>query len=108
MPICGEPSPYGLGDMLDRQPGPFVALCAGPSEEARTSTMSGTSNRGTLNRWEASLYFLVPAAIAIATGRGVIGRVLSGGLVNPDSYMRLVRIEEMLRQHRTLDVVAND
>jgi hypothetical protein len=70
--------------------------------------MSGTSNRITLNRWEASLYFLVPAAIAIATGRGVIDRVLSGGLVNPDSYMRLVRIEAMLQQHHTLDVVAND
>jgi hypothetical protein len=70
--------------------------------------MNETSNRGSFTRWEGLLYFLVPAAIAIATGRGVIDRILSGGLFNPDSYMRLVRIEEMLQQHRILDVVTRD
>jgi hypothetical protein len=70
--------------------------------------MTGTNNRGGFTCWEVLMYFLLPAAIALATGREMIDRILAGGLFNPDSYMRLVRIEEMLQQHRTLDVVTRD
>jgi hypothetical protein len=70
--------------------------------------MSATSNRAGYTWREGLLFFLLPVVIAFASGRDTIGRVLSGGLVNPDSYMRLVRIDEMLQQDRTLDVVSRD
>lgn len=65
------------------------------------------------NRWvvgvpEGLLYFLLPVVIALATGRSMLREVLAGGLVNPDSYMRLVRIEQMLRQHGVAYVVDRD
>jgi hypothetical protein len=57
---------------------------------------------------EGMLYFLLPLVIAVATGGKLLAGVIAGGLVNPDSYMRLVRIEETLRQHSPAYIVSND
>ena len=37
-----------------------------------------------------------------------MGPVFDGGLLNPDSYMHLVRIETMLRAHHVVGVVGRD
>jgi hypothetical protein len=54
------------------------------------------------------LYGLLGAAATLLIGGRCIQRVLHGELVNPDSYMRLVRIEAMLPMRRGVDIVARD
>jgi hypothetical protein len=44
--------------------------------------------------------------LALATGTRKMPGVIDGGLVNPDSYMRMVRLEDALRQHDMAYVVA--
>src|SRR5690242_2703350 len=61
-----------------------------------------------IGRMEALACFLLPALIACATASQFLPRLLAGGLLNPDSYMRLLRIEEMLREHHVTYVVPRD
>jgi hypothetical protein len=46
--------------------------------------------------------------IVVATSANILPGVLAGGLVNPDSYMRLVRLEDALQQHGAGFIVARD
>jgi hypothetical protein len=95
--------------MLYRKANDIVASCAWfVRNGVQVSKMSGRSNRAGFTWREGLLFFLLPVVITFATGRDMIDRVMAGGLINPDSYMRMVRIEEMLRQDRTLDVVSRD
>ena len=57
---------------------------------------------------EGLLYVLLPVVIAVVTGGKLLAGVIAGGLVNPDSYTRLVRLGEALRQHSPAYVVTND
>ena len=59
-------------------------------------------------KWEWLLYALLPALIAFAMSMKALPDVLAGGLVNPDSYMRLVRLEDGLRNHALAYVVHRD
>lgn len=61
-----------------------------------------------IGRMEAFACFLLPALIACVTGSRFLPGVLAGGLFNPDSYMRLLRIEQMLRQHHIAYIVQRD
>lgn len=57
---------------------------------------------------EAALYFLIAAAIDVAVGARSLPALLQGGLVNPDSYMRLDRLRDILALHAPLSVVLRD
>lgn len=54
------------------------------------------------------LYGVLSAATVILMGRHFLDPVLHGQLLNPDSYMRLVRIEATLHAHHIMDVVPRD
>ena len=53
-------------------------------------------------------YFALGTALTLLATSFMIGPVLHGELFNPDSYMRLARIHDMLAQGRVLDTVAAD
>jgi hypothetical protein len=53
-------------------------------------------------------YGLLAAGIVVLMSGSVIRSVLDGGLLNPDSYMRLVRIETMLQAHTVVDIIGRD
>lgn len=54
-------------------------------------------------------HFLLTVAVILLVGRGGIHDVLHGGLTDPDSYMRLVRIRDaFIAGHRFTDVVTRD
>jgi len=57
---------------------------------------------------DAAVYFLIGALLDIVIGLPRLADVLQGSLINPDSYMRLVRLREMLAQRKLIDVVARD
>lgn len=59
---------------------------------------------------EGVICFLLAASIEtlIALSAGKLGGVLAGGLFNPDSYMRMVRLEEGVRAGHPLYLVARD
>ena len=60
-------------------------------------------------RREGVICFLLAALIeAMALRAGVLGGVLAGGLFNPDSYMRMVRLEEGVRAGHAVYLVARD
>lgn len=50
----------------------------------------------------------LPVLIVLALGARQLPGVLGTGLINPDSYMRLVRLRETLEAHRPVDIVAGD
>ena len=66
------------------------------------------THRAALSLFEAVAYFLIAVVIDIVLGLYALGDVLAGSLLNPDSYMRLVRLHDILAQHVPLDVVARD
>ena len=53
-------------------------------------------------------YGLLAAGTVALTSGSATRSVLDGGLVNPDSYMRLVRIEATLHAHAVVDVIGRD
>ncbi|MBR0934971.1 hypothetical protein [Bradyrhizobium jicamae] len=61
-------------------------------------------------RREGIICFLLAAMIASAMElvNGNLGAVLAGGLFNPDSYMRMVRLEEGVRAGHAVYLVARD
>lgn len=52
--------------------------------------------------------FALAVAVDLVVGGQMLPGVLAGGLVNPDSYMRLVRLDEILTAGQVLDEVARD
>ncbi len=61
-----------------------------------------------LGRQELAWSALLPATLAVALNAKLLPAVLAGGLVNPDSYMRLVRLRETVQAGHPIDIVAND
>ena len=57
---------------------------------------------------EAVAYFLLAVALDIVMGLPMLPQVLGGALLNPDSYMRLVRLQDSLAQHTLVDRVLRD
>lgn len=72
----------------------------------RKSAPANTS--GTISWREMLAYFSLAAVIDTITGLRVFPAVMDGALVNPDSYMRLVRLRDILAQHAPLHAVARD
>jgi hypothetical protein len=74
--------------------------------------MTHASNRANesphIGVWHGLLFALLPMAISVAVGAKTLPSVLAGGLVNPDSYMRLVRLESELRHHDVGYIVARE
>jgi hypothetical protein len=69
---------------------------------------SGAATNRSIGRMEAVACFLLPALIACVAGAQFLPNVLAGSLLNPDSYMRLVRIEDTLQQHHIVYFVQRD
>jgi hypothetical protein len=63
---------------------------------------------GTLRPWDLALCFWLAVLVDLVVGGQMLPGVLAGGLVNPDSYMRLVRLDEILSAGQVLDEVARD
>lgn len=61
-----------------------------------------------LSRWEAAAYFAVAALLDAYLGLRYHPAILDGLLVNPDSYMRIVRLREILSHHAFVSVVSRD
>jgi hypothetical protein len=59
-------------------------------------------------RWDLPAYGLLSLLISLATSIKALPNVLAGGLINPDSYMRLVRLDDELHRHAIEYVVARD
>jgi MFS family permease len=61
-----------------------------------------------LTRSTAVACFLVPVALCVITSAKVNPGVLGGALLNPDSAMRLVRLDAILAAHAPLHTVMRD
>ena len=61
-----------------------------------------------LGRWDLLSYGLLSLLITLAASARAWPDVLAGGLINPDSYMRLVRLEGELHHHAIEYIVARD
>lgn len=61
-----------------------------------------------LRRGEAAIAFLVAATLDVVAGLRAAPGVRDGDLVNPDSYMRLVRLRDIVAAASPLHVVARD
>jgi hypothetical protein len=70
--------------------------------------MARAEGSSQIGKQEGLLYALLPMLIAVGAGAKSLPGVMSGGLLNPDSYMRLVRIEDGLSHHHSSYVVARD
>jgi hypothetical protein len=57
---------------------------------------------------QALVCFALAAMIDVAISAYRLPAVLKGALINPDSYMRLVRLQDILTEHAPVDVVARD
>ncbi|MCW3473115.1 hypothetical protein [Limobrevibacterium gyesilva] len=64
--------------------------------------------RPALSGREAAVYFLIAAVLDVATGLRSAPGVLQGDLLNPDTYMRLVRLRDIVRLGEPLHVVLRD
>lgn len=60
-------------------------------------------------RWaDVLLCFGLALLVDLVVGGRMLPGVLAGGLVNPDSYMRLVRLDEILTSQQVIDSVMRD
>src|SRR5665213_2861430 len=66
------------------------------------------TRRGGLGRWEATISIVLPVLIELALEAKQLPAVLAGGLINPDSYKRMVRLQETLQAHTPTYVVPRD
>jgi hypothetical protein len=66
------------------------------------------SPAGRLRGPDVLLAFALAAAVDVVVGGRMLPGVLAGGLVNPDSYMRMVRLEAILAHGSVLDTVFRD
>jgi len=64
--------------------------------------------RSHLGMRDGLVYALLPMAISCASHVKALPDLLAGGLSNPDSYMRLLRLEEGLRHHNVGYIVSRD
>jgi hypothetical protein len=68
----------------------------------------GHSDRSHISCGQALLYAYLAMLCTTVLGAKVLPGVLAGGLTNPDSYMRLARLEDALRRQVVGFVVACD
>jgi hypothetical protein len=57
---------------------------------------------------QAMVCFFLAFSIDIAIARFEFKALIRGSLLNPDSYMRLVRLHDIMRAHAPIDIVARD
>jgi len=68
----------------------------------------GAAAAGRLGGRDLWLCFLIAAVADVVKGWWMLPGVLAGGLVNPDSYMRLVRLDDIITNAVVLDSVFRD
>lgn len=76
-------------------------------------TMSGGTSshspaQGRISPGEALVYFVLAVAVDLVMGSPLLAPVLDGAVLDPDGYMRLVRLQASLAQHAPVHVVARD
>src|ERR1700744_1172835 len=52
--------------------------------------------------------FFLALSLGLAGGHLAFKALIHGSLLNPDSYMRLVRLHDIMRAHAPIDIVARD
>lgn len=88
---------------------PFNPLAdAEDFDVAKLQQSRKTLNPERLTRSTAVACFLVPVALCVITSAKVNPGVLGGALLNPDSAMRLVRLDAILAAHAPLHTVMRD
>ena len=63
---------------------------------------------GRLDGRQAAICAALPVVLGLLLGAKHLRGVLAGGLINPDSYMRMVRLREILRLHYPTSIVLRD
>ncbi len=73
----------------------------------RSPSVPSLPSSARLSWYETGAYFGLACFVNIAMGLPLI-RALGGDFINPDSYMRLVRLREILARHALVNVVPRD
>src|SRR5665213_466668 len=63
---------------------------------------------GQVGRGAGFICVMLPVLAALGMSVRYLPNLRAGGLSNPDSYMRLARLRDMLHAHTVLDSVARD
>lgn len=74
----------------------------------RPANMPSSSPPNAFSLRQALLCGLLALVLDVAIGTDHLRAVAGGALISPDSYMRLVRLRDMLANHAAIDVVARD
>lgn len=97
-----------------RKPHPFSRL-GSAAQTGYTCRMAVSQSPGPsvgtavpFSRAQALACFLLAAALDVVMRLRDLPSVLGGGFLNPDSTMRMLRLEESVRAHTPLHVVARD
>jgi hypothetical protein len=86
--------------------GPFCQ--SGLIKDGQAASLNSLLPQPSLSWSEAATYFTLGVVLDVLVALTKLPEVLAGSLLNPDSYMRLVRLQEMLQAHAVLHAVARD
>ena len=78
------------------------------SDETSSMPLDVADTRARMTALEGFIYFVIATGIDCIRGFYHFPSVLKGSLINPDSYMRLVRLHETLAQHAAAYIVTRD
>jgi hypothetical protein len=70
--------------------------------------LNDQAQRNSVSLSEGTLCFLAAGILTVLISWRQLPVVARGELINPDSYMRVLRLAEMIRAGKPLDVVARD
>jgi hypothetical protein len=66
------------------------------------------AEHGAFSLFQGAICGLLALILDVAIGTPHLRAVAAGEMLNPDSYMRLVRLRDILTAHAAIDVVARD
>ena len=96
-----------LSDAVAHSRSSFAASVTTP--RIALETPFGSSPIGPALSWSEGLsYFVIALVLDIVIGLRTFPSVLQGSLVNPDTYMRLVRLRESIAEQTLVHVVSRD
>lgn len=78
------------------------------TSEGRADRQAADAAGEPVTGWEMAACFAVAALLDAYLGLRYHPEVLDGLLLNPDSYMRVVRLREILSQHALVNIVSRD
>ena len=91
-----------------RQGPPTLRALTSRWQQSSDLSIGTLSPPPSLTAAEALAYFMIAALLDTVIGLRSFPEVLHGDLLNPDSYMRLDRLHDILVRHAPLHVVLRD